>query len=68
VNIPFVVTLRISKDGTSGYATRVVHAHSRELLNAKLQRHIPRRLDAGEAFQVVAVTTLYQLEEQHGTA
>ena len=65
MNIPFVVTLKVTKENVSGYATRTVHAASRSLLNAKLHRQIPRRLETGETFEVVAVTTLYQLQEQH---
>ncbi len=65
MKIPFVVTLCVSKDGVSGYATRVIHAPSRDALDARLQRCVPSRLNPGESYAVVAVTTLYQLEEQH---
>ncbi len=65
MNIPFVTTLRITKDGVSGYATRIIHAGSRELLHANLRRRIPKFLAVGETYEVVAVTTLWQLQEQH---
>lgn len=61
--IPFVVTLQITKDGVSGVATRIIHAATKNTLQARLQRRIQKRMQPGETFQVLSVVSLYELQE-----
>ena len=62
--IPFVVTLQVNyKDGTIGVATRIIPAVTKNVLNASLQRQVPKHLKPGETFKVLNVTSLYELQE-----
>ncbi len=61
--IPFVVTVQVSKYGVSGVATRIVHAATRNTLLARLQHRAPKHLEHGETFQVLNITSLYELQE-----
>lgn len=64
--IPFVVTLQVSRDNTSGVATRIVHAATKNIVHAMLQRQVPKYLQPGEAFEVLNITSLYELQEYAG--